>query len=285
LEDAASMFQYTGLETPFLVISLSFDMRTERAEGCMPGTPVVGVGSEGTSKELLLQFGKGIGFETNKGTETDKAVAGADGESLSALVPSQSYYLKIGGESRIYEVERSFLADWLQGGDHFRSRTPYADFRLDDLREFEVIAPDESCTVLATGERISVIKSMIKESVKDLAEIHIDAIVNEPELPLYKEVPGKSISLKTQEGVYALKERAHVPVIQIDSGEQPIASNPPVTRPASVIEISRPAEDSYFGVVNAENMLSIDKIVSGICQQGAASEKPPVEATGVAVVN
>ncbi|HMO19009.1 MAG TPA: DUF4340 domain-containing protein [Oligoflexia bacterium] len=258
-EDGQSIYQYTGLESPFLIINMALDLRKGREAGCQPGTPTVGLGSDSSSQELLLQFGKGIGFEVSA---TSSGANSEDNLQVSApgVVPTQSYFLKIGGERRIYEVEKSFIADWLQGGDHFRSRKPFNDLSVGSIEEIEVLVPESGCTIMATGESVSGFSSSLREIQDVMSKFKLDAVILPEELDLYPPIAKNGIRLATAEGSYALRERSAI--LAEDSGDGAGMRRP------SVVEIERPSEEIYYGVLGGDDMSGFDGLIGKICAEG-----------------
>lgn len=241
-DDAVTIFPYTGLEEPFLILSLSVELEESGKSGCGSGNKI----------DLLLQFGKGVGI--NKTGE-------------GSIEPAQSYFLKIGDDPRIYGIERTFISDWLQGPGHFRVRTPFQGLEsVEHYQGLEISDPDLRCSAVISKSGISEgPEGEFHESIKSLREflpqVRLDAILSEKELPLYQQRDGARISLLLDSGTISINERASI--------EMPEGGNSNLV--PLIVEIVRINEPSYFGVINGELVSQMKKIIKGFCGKDAHS--------------
>jgi hypothetical protein len=233
-ETPVDIFPFTGLDEPFLILNIAFQVDDKRKFVC----------DKDKKKELLLQFGKGMGVHRSE---------------TGTLEPGSSYFLKIGGEVRVYEIEKKFFSDWLQGPYHFRSRAPLRDvFSEESPVSVTVSNPETSCAVVFGDSGIEEHGELIEQLKKNLMEVSFDAIVLEDELSLYAQVSGFHIEIMEEEVIF-LSEVARLK----EEGYAEDASNAPL-----ILQVKRPSESPFYGVVRSSEIASLLGNIDSFCNSG-----------------
>jgi hypothetical protein len=236
-ETPIEIFPFTGLDDPFLILNISFQVDDKRQFVC----------DKDRKKELLLQFGKGLGIQRSE---------------AGTLETGSSYFLKIGGEVRVYEIEKKFFSDWLQGPYHFRSRTPLIKVFNEDSPapvSITIRNPETSCAVVLGESGVSEHKELVNQVKKNLMNISFDAIVLEEELSLYSQKDGFHVEIM-EEQVISLSEVARLKEEGLaDEG----TSNIPL-----ILRVQRPSESPFYGVLRSSEIESLLGNISSFCNTG-----------------
>ncbi len=229
-ENPIEILPLTGLEDPKLILTLKIKSGANPSE----------------LAELNLQFGRGVMGDVLKS---------------SALVQKsnkQLYYLKIAKDNSIYELERSSIADWLQGANYFRARAPFAliDESTVSSATFEVNGI--SCGL--DGRQILDIPELNEVFRKSLDLISFDAFIEPHELSKY--VESKGLSAKLQFGTKIITATKVADVFSIDGSKDESV--------ASVLNISEVGKESYYGSISSANMALIEGNFKDLCIKGKA---------------
>ncbi len=238
-ETPLDVFSFTGLDNPFLILNISFQVDESGNFAC----------DSGRKKELLLQFGKGLGVQlSGKGT----------------LATDVSYYLKVGGEVRLYEIEKVFFSDWLQGAFHFRERCPFCDISevLDSVTSLSVSDPNDSCTVVFGKEAVVENSQLMDSLKKSLQEIRFDALLDEDELRNYTLGAGVGfeMSLSEKEGIS----------LEVVGSVQPDVSEGGDNLSPLILKVKRKNEAPYHGVLSEDTFLPLRTVLKSFCTDGAS---------------
>ena len=128
VDDTPETLAFFGLARPKLIISLVFDRPSGAAATPTPlAEATVTPEGEGTDGEesyfprkkvddrVVIQIGEGI--------NTDALLPPTPGETQ--LRSKASYFGKLSGVKTIFEFGRSYFSDFIQPGDHFRTKFPF----------------------------------------------------------------------------------------------------------------------------------------------------------------
>lgn len=252
-ETPVDIFSFTGLDAPFLVLNVAFQVAEDGSFVC----------DATKKKELLLQFGKGLGVQMS---------------DQGSLATDASYYLKIGGEVRLYEIEKGFFSDWLQGGYHFRNRQPLKeiDSVWDNLSSITMTDPSISCSVVLGDSSLS--KEVEKDGTTDmsplknkaisfeeakatlraaLVSVKFDALLQEYELDQYPKINGSSITLAAGDEQIVVEIVGQV-VPEIELGASPL-----------IVSIKNTKEEVQYGVLQSDVLADAQKFIDEVCRAGA----------------
>lgn len=217
----------TGLEKPRLILNLKFKDREE----------------SGNSKELILQFGKGLLGDLINKTKQDSSTI------------KQPYYLKITKDNSIYELESSYISDWLQGPRYFHTRTPLSNIRISNFKNISLQNKIKSCSL--SNSDIVNSRNLNNSLNTILHNIQFDALLDQDELSQYKKTDGISINLQDQLTIHSIKV---VAALGDGSLEQ---------SPAVILEYISIGKNPIYGILSSSRLNEIDKELLNICAQGA----------------
>jgi hypothetical protein len=237
-ETPVEIFSFTGLDNPFLVLNLSFQVDETGEFVC----------DKDKKKELLLQFGKGLGVQLSE---------------AGTLASDVSYYLKIGGEVRLYEIEKGFFSDWLQGYYHFRERCPFCDLSeisTESITSISISDPDSSCSVVFGEGAESEIESVFSSLQGSLNEVIFDALLTESELQQYPSRTDISFEIGLSDDAVSFEVAGAIK--ETSDGES--ADLLPV-----ILKVKRHNESPYYGVLRDDTLSPLRLVVKDICNRGA----------------
>lgn len=230
-ENPLEILSFTGLEKPKLILNLKIEV-------------------EGKVRELVLQFGRGILGDLL-----------AKKQELLLDEAKESYYLKITKDNFIYELERSYISDWLQGANHFRERRPFNGIDASSIKSASLKVGDLSCgldgPIFVENPRLL---SLLK---KALDEISFDAFIAPEELSAYQVSGGLSAQFQTDIGILSLSKIRDV-VNEIDADKSVVAS---------IWEVGAIGKDSYYGSMLVDKVSLIQNIFKELCVKGKGSER------------
>ena len=174
-DNPLDILQFTGLASPILIFKMKFKME-DQAEGCsINELPTL------KKDELIFQIGKGVGINLKQG----------QGSKMQS-----TYYLKINGETVVYEVDKGTFGDWLQSFEHFRDKQPFKNLKPSDYDKVEVLVPEKNCVDISDISKISEQTKLIS-SFKD---INLDLITKKGELKDYDPVNGVKLIFRSKTG-------------------------------------------------------------------------------------
>ncbi len=224
-ESPGDILSFTGLDNPKLILTLKLkDQEAQNKEVCSL--------DEGT-KEVILQFGKGIG---------------------AALSEKQFFFLKISGRPVIYELERSFIGDWLQGADHFRIRKPLESINRKEVKTLSISGnisgADISCSYkLDDSSKSNQVLGLFSEFGNSLK---FDAILKESEINAYQNDLGFDVTVQIGSEVRIVK------VVKKAGTDAETYS--------SILEFKKDNKPSYYGSISSLLKSDLEKYLLDICK-------------------
>lgn len=232
-DNPLEVLPFTGLEQPRLIINLKIRIKEETK-----------------NHELVLQFGRGILGELLAKKQENTVNPG-----------KESYYLKITKDNPIYELEKSYIADWLQGANHFRQRNPFESVTSKDIKSASLKVDNLSCGL--DHSNFSDNPQMQAQLDKALREFYFDTFLSSEELTAYPASANLSAQFQLNSGIVSVSKIKDV-VSAIESKEDKVAS---------IWEVSEIGKDSYYGSMLVDRVSIVQEIFKDLCLRGKSSER------------